>query len=77
MDGSQLLTDRTHLIVKSASGGSDSKMRDVSQKHSATASKKGPMTKNEDVTKMSKMPEMSKTSKKVTVAESSESGTNE
>ena len=76
MDGSQLLTEWTHLNKEIVAGVSDSKMRDVSQNKNSTASKKGPMTKNEDVTKMSKMPEVSKTSKKVTMAGSSESGTN-
>ncbi len=74
MDGSQLLTDRTHLNGKSVSGVSDSKMKDVFQKHSATASKKGPMAKKyEDDQRIA---EMSKTSKKSSIAKQSESGTN-
>ena len=48
MDGSQLLTDRTHLKEKLVSGVSNSKMRDVSQKHPATAFKKGLMAKKDE-----------------------------
>ena len=75
MDGSQLPTERTHLKEKYVPGVSDSKMRDASQNKNATASKKGPMAKNEDDIKMSKMSKNVEESKKFDVAKSAESGT--
>ncbi len=59
MDGSQLPTEWTLLSKQSVPGVSDSKKRDVSLTQNGTASKKGPMTENEDVKKMSKMTKMS------------------
>ncbi len=68
MDGSQLPTEWTHLKKESVSGVSDSKKRDIPTKHSGTASTKGPMSKNDDDTKSSKM---SKNVKNVEASEKS------
>ena len=75
MDGSQLLTDRTHLNVKTVSGVSDSKMRDDSFKQNGTASKKGPMGKNVEDAKVPKIAKNVEESKKVDMAEKAKSST--
>ena len=77
MDGSQLPTEWTHLNEELVGGVSDSKKRELPLQHSATASKKGPMSQEkEDVTKMSKISKSSMTYKNLNMAEKSESGTN-
>ncbi len=50
-------------------------MRDVSQKHSGAAFKKGPMTDNEDAKKISENSKMVDASKNLDMAKTSKSGT--
>ena len=76
MDGSQLPTEWTHLNFKQVPGVSDSKKRDGSPNKTDTASKKGPMSEKIDEAKMSKTSKISDVSKKVPMAEQSDSGTN-
>ncbi len=78
MDGSQLPTEWTHLNSQLVVGVSDSKKREKFLQHSGTTSKKGPMSKNKEVSDFSKMSKMTKivdASKNVPMAEETKSGT--
>jgi hypothetical protein len=80
MDGSQLLTEWTHLNEQLVPGVSDSKMKDAPKTKNATSSKKGPISKNvgcHEFSEMSKMSKSSMTSKKnLNIAEKAKIGTN-